>query len=91
MTPKNPHPKTNESISYKESQRCHTLAQFDTGATEDRTISPEDLFKQQLLAVARDHRAHCLGEDCPIQLICLLEIGNRIGLHFTTQEQAVFF
>ena len=53
-------------------------------------LSIKEAYKMDLIALAKNHKEHCNGEDCNISLILLAEMGKKLGIKFTKKELKTF-
>src|SRR5882672_9616171 len=49
-----------------------------------------EIWKNNTLALAEQHRKHCEGEKCNISLYTLREMAERAGVNFTQEEFPLF-
>ena len=49
-----------------------------------------EMLKENLIRIARDHKTRCTGSECEISLNLLWMTGLRSGLHFTDEETRIF-
>lgn len=47
-------------------------------------------YKDNILAIARHHRAYCEGEKCTISLVLLMIVATVAGIEFSEEEIRVF-
>jgi hypothetical protein len=50
----------------------------------------EDVYKFNIMELAKHHRKYCEGEDCVISLYLLREMTERLGIVFTEKEKELF-
>ena len=55
-----------------------------------KQFSIEEVYRFNLIELAKHHRKFCEGENCNISLILLLEMAGKIGIHFTDKEKELF-
>lgn len=59
--------------------------------TKMTKITINDIYKKNLIKLVSHHRIYCLGEDCNVSLILVLEMAQKLGIKFTDEEKRLFF
>ena len=50
----------------------------------------EDIYKFNVIQLAKHHRKYCEGENCVISLYLLREMAGKLGIKFTEKEKELF-
>ncbi len=50
----------------------------------------EDVYKFNVIQLAKHHRKYCEGENCVISLYLLREMTEKLGIIFTDKEKELF-
>jgi hypothetical protein len=53
-------------------------------------ITQEDIFKKQMIYLAKEHRKKCSGEECGIHFGFLMTVLQNHGILFNQQEAKEF-
>ena len=53
-------------------------------------ISIKELWKQNLIKLAKHHRESCKGGECDISLYLLLHMAEKLKIKFTDKEKELF-
>jgi len=52
-------------------------------------ILEDKILKDNIIKLAKHHKANCNRENCEISLLSLLTVAERAGIKFTTEEVMV--
>ena len=48
------------------------------------------VYKNNIVLLAKHHKEHCSGDDCQISLIMLRMFAEEGGIKFTNKEKEIF-
>jgi len=55
-----------------------------------KEISEEEVLKENLIKLVKEHKDHCNTPDCGISLMFVLKLAEKAGLKFTDLEKRIF-
>ncbi len=50
----------------------------------------QEIYKNNVIQLAEDHKINCNHSNCNVSLILLLEMAQRTGIKFTEDEMGIF-
>ncbi len=50
----------------------------------------QEIYKNNVIQLAEDHKINCNHSNCNISLILLLEMAKKTGIKFTDEEIEIF-
>ena len=53
-------------------------------------IKEEDILKENIIRLVKEHKDHCHTPDCGISLMYVRRLAEKAGLKFTEEEKKYF-
>lgn len=50
----------------------------------------DGILKMNLINLVENHKKFCDGDECPVMLMLILQVGEAAGLEFTEEEKRRF-